>query len=86
MSVSRSAIEHCARGLNKLHLLLSYCMSWCMLNMLHISLAKLWQSTRKESFQLVLIVAIDDNNKKLLLLDSNYHRWNNFPPVIMEDA
>lgn len=67
MSVSRSAVEHCARGLNRLHLLLSYCVRcW----VLHVSSAKLRQSTRKESFRFVLIIEIDNNNNnnKLILI------------------
>lgn len=36
--------------------------------MLHVSLAKLWLSGRKESFQFVLIIAIDNNNKLILII------------------
>lgn len=65
VSVSRSAVEHGARGLNRLHLFLNYCTRCCVL---HISLARLQQSTRKESFRFVLIIAIDNNN-------NNNNKW-----------
>ena len=34
---------------------------------LHVSLEKVWLSGRKESFQSVLIIAIDSNNKLILI-------------------
>lgn len=35
--------------------------------MLHVSLEKVWLSGRKENFQSVLIIAIDSNNKLILI-------------------
>lgn len=58
----RSAVR-CAKVAERLRLWFYYVRYY----VLHVSLEKVWLSGRKESFQSVLIIAIDSNNKLILI-------------------